>query len=322
LPADDRVVLQRANMSARVTITGIVEDYTGAEISIRTEAGEPVRTYPSAEVMEIQTAQTDFQTRGLRLLAEGKAAEAVPELEQALKQESRTWVRREILAALIRCGLRQGDFGAAGTRFLALVKNDPATRHFRLIPLVWAPESISREARGAARVWLEGTTEPARLIGASLLYEDPESGKEARAVLKQLSSSSDPRVRGLAQMQAWREEALRGNPGARQTAQWQRRIDQLPEELRTGPAYLLGRAYLAVRDYELAAATFLWIPLIDDHDARLAARAGLEAGRALELIGQSAEARTLFVEIIERFSDTPSADEARSWMERSDHGAK
>jgi tetratricopeptide (TPR) repeat protein len=317
-PAEDRVILQRAGLSARVTITGVVEDYTGAEISIRTDPAEPVRAFPSSEVIEIQTAQTDFQTRGLRLLAEGNVAEAVQELEQALKHEPRAWVRREILAALIRCGLRKGDYGAAGARFLALVKNDPATRHFRLIPLIWAPESISREAQGAARLWLEGATEPARLIGASLLYDDAESGKEARAALKQLSSSSDGRIRGLAQMQAWREDALRGNPGARQTAQWQRRVDELSEELRAGPSYLLGRAYLALRDYELAAASFLWIPLIDDHDFRLAARACFEAGRALEAIGQSNEARTLYLEVIERFGDTPSADEARAWMKRAD----
>jgi len=322
LVAEDRVVLQRANLSARVTITGIIEDYTGAEISIRTEAGEPLRTYPSAEVIEIQTAQTDSQTRGLRLLADGHSEEAVREFDQALKQEPRIWVRREILAALVRCGLRQGDWVAAGTRFLALVKSDPKTRHFSLMPLIWAPETISRDARGAARLWLDGATEPARLIGASLLYDDAEWGKEARSALKPLSSSADSRVRSLAQMQAWREEALRGSPGVRQTAQWQRRVDELPEELRAGPSFLLGRAYAALRDYEMAAAAYLWLPLVDDHDFRLAARACLDAGRALEAIGQTIEAHTLFLEVSERFADTPFAAEARAWMERAEQKSR
>jgi TolA-binding protein len=126
----------------------------------------------------------------------------------------------------------------------------------------------------------------------------------------------------MAQMQAWREEALRGSPGVRQTAQWQRRVDELPEELRAGPSYLLGRAYAALRDYEMAAAAYLWLPLVDDHDFRLAARACLDAGRALEAIGQTIEAHTLFLEVSERFADTPFAAEARAWMERAEQQSR
>ncbi|HEV3022237.1 MAG TPA: tetratricopeptide repeat protein, partial [Pirellulales bacterium] len=238
----------------------------------------------------------------------------VRELETALKKESRVWVRREIMAALVRAALRRGDFAAAGLRFQALVKSDPATRHFRLIPLVWGPEKITGEVRDEARAWMAGATEPGRLIGASLLYTDRELGREARAVLKKLASSADPRIQLLAQTQAWREEVLEGNPGKLQTAQWQRRVDELPEDLRMGPNYLLGRAYAARHDYELAAAALLWLPLVDDHDHRLAARACLEAGVALDKIGQHDEARTLFQEVTERFSDTPFADEATSLL--------
>src|SRR4029077_13767987 len=115
----------------------------------------------------------------------------------------------------------------------------------------------------------------------------------------------------------WRNEALAGNPGKLQTAQWQRRIDELPEDLRAGPNYLLGRAYAARHDYELAAATLLWLPLVDDHDHRLAARACLEAGAALDRIGQHEEARTLYQEVRDSFGDTPFADEAAALLKVS-----
>ena len=115
-------------------------------------------------------------------------------------------------------------------------------------------------------------------------------------------------------MQVWREDALGGNPGKLQTAQWQRRIDELPEDLRAGPNFLLGRAYAARHDYELAAATLLWLPLVDDHDHRLAARACLEAGLALDKIGQREEARTLYQEVADRFADTPFAQEAAALL--------
>lgn len=316
--AQDKVILQRKSLTARLTISGIVEDYTGTEVTIRTDSDESPKTFPASDVIEIQTAQTESQTRGLKLLAEGQVEQASRELEVALKREPRTWVRREILAALVRCGLRRGDYVGAGNRFLALLKSDATSRHFRVIPLVWAPETISREARSEAQAWMNGKVEAGRLMGASLLYDDRESGKEARSVLKELSSSTDSRVRVLAQAQAWREEALSGNPGRLQTAQWRQRIDEMSEDLRAGPYYLLGRAYAARHDYELAAATLLWLPLVDDHDFRLAARACLEAGAALDRIGQQAEARTLFREVTSRFADTPFADEADAFLNRGD----
>lgn len=312
--AEDKVVVRGSSTGARMTITGTVEDYTGVEVSIRTDPAEPPRTFPAKHVVEIQTSQTEAHTRGINLLAAGQADEAIGELETALKKETRVWVRREIVATLVRAALRRGDFAAAGVRFQALVKSDPETRHFRLIPLIWGPEKISVDVCEQARGWLAGASEPGRLIGASLLYTDPESGRDARAILKKLASSADPRIQPLAQMQAWREEALGGKPGKLQTAQWQRRIDELSEDLRAGPNYLLGRAYAARHDYELAAATLLWLPLVDDHDHRLAARALLEAGAALDKIGQHEEARTLYQEVTTRYSDTPFADEAASLL--------
>jgi TolA-binding protein len=314
--AQDKVVLQRNNAAARVVISGTVEDFTGTELTVRVEGDESLKKFPAGDVIEVQTAQHELHTRGLKFLSEGQTERAIQELEAAIKREPRAWVRREILATLVRCALRRGDYSSAGARFLALLKSDPSTRQFRIIPVVWSPEKMTRETRGDAQAWIEGRVEAGRLIGASLLYDDSELKKEARRVLKELSSSTDPRVRVLAQAQGWREEALSGNPGRLQTAQWRQRIDEMPEDLRSGPSFLLGRAYLARHDYELAAATLLWLPLVDDHDFRLAARACLEAGAALDRIGQQAEARTLFREVTTRFADTPFADEARTLLER------
>ena len=86
VPAQDKVILQRASLTARVTISGIVEDYTGVEVSIRAESDQALRTYPSADVVEIQTAQTESHTRGLKLLAAGQLEQAQAELEVALKR--------------------------------------------------------------------------------------------------------------------------------------------------------------------------------------------------------------------------------------------
>src|SRR5262249_36023968 len=68
--AEDKVVLQRNNSTARLTISGTIEDYTGTELTIRVEADEVPKTFPASDVVEIQTAQLESHTRGLRLLAE------------------------------------------------------------------------------------------------------------------------------------------------------------------------------------------------------------------------------------------------------------
>ncbi|MSR58724.1 MAG: hypothetical protein EXS05_13905 [Planctomycetaceae bacterium] len=313
--AQDRVVLRRGALSGRITVTGSIENYTGDEIAIRTPQGDVVRKYPAADVVSISTPQSEIHDRALELLHENRLAEAQRAFDAALKQEPRVWVRREILSMMVRCSLRQGDYAAAGMRFLALLKSDPITRHFRLVPLVWASESLSATARSEGQTWLAASDEAARLIGASLLLDDPALAGKARTALRELSTSTDSRIRSLAQIQGWRRDLSAGGLGELQIAHWQQRVDELPSDLRAGPSYLLGRAYALRHDHEMAAATLLWLPLVDDHDFRLAARACLEAGQSLEQIGQQAEALALYQEVTQRFAATPFADEAQTLLQ-------
>jgi tetratricopeptide (TPR) repeat protein len=312
--AQDRVVLKRGRSSGRMTVSGEVIDFTGEEIRIRSSAGDAVRTYPAAEVVAVETAQSESHDRALAALAAGRVDEAIDEFEAALRTESRAWVRREILAQLVSCALRRGDYPSAKARFLTLLKGDPQTRHFRRIPLAWTAEDVPPAARDEAHAWLGDSSEAAQLIGASLLVEDPSHQMAARTVLRALAASPDPRIQAYAQMQGWRLELAAENPGDSRIRHWEERIEELSPDLRAGPAYVLGRAYATRHDYELAAATLLWLPLVDDHDFRLSARACLEAGLALDKIGQHAEARGLFREVAERYGKTPSGAEARRML--------
>ncbi|MFN0056321.1 MAG: tetratricopeptide repeat protein [Planctomycetales bacterium] len=312
--AQDRVVLRRGGFSGRITASGTIEDYTGTEITLRAVPGDAVRRYPSAEVVAIETQQTEPHERGLALLGEQRIEEALREFELALKKEPRAWMRREILALLVQNSSRRGDMAAAGSRFLALLKSDPTTRHFRLIPLTWDGAALAAGVRGEAKTWLSGKVEAARLMGASWLLEDAESSMAAKAALRELATSTDKRIQALAQMQAWRRDVALGQLSELQLTRWQERVDALPVELKGGPSFLLGRAYAQRHDYELAAATWLWLPLVDDHDVRLTARACLEAGIALHKVGQRAEAHSLFREVRRRFADTESAEEAQTWL--------
>lgn len=310
--AQDRVTLQPSNSSGRITVTGIISEYTGRRISVRPTPQAPLKHYPAEQVVGIETEQTPPHVQGLQRLAEGRPAEAIPLLERALREESRAWVQREILASLVKGALRRSDTGTAGSYFVQLMASDSTSRHFAMIPLAWGPQEVSLSLRNRAEEWLRADSEIPRLLGASLLLTDTSRGEAARRVLRDLSSSSDARVKDLAQAQGWRLEIQNGRvPERLMVERWQQRVDEFPASLRWGPNFLLGQIYTQRHEHERAALAYLWLPLMDEHDAPLTARALVEAARSLEALRRQDEANALYRELLRRFPDTPSADEAR-----------
>jgi hypothetical protein len=299
-----------------VIVRGEIVDYTGEVLKIRLKADSAVKVFPASEVLEVETPQTEWQRRGLQLLAQHDAVHARDELLFALDKEERSWVRRQILAALVRCALHEGDYVQAGTRFLALQKSDPKTRDFKLIPLVWAPQEVTGALREEAQTWLQSSSETAKLMGASFLFEDPKFHVLALATLKDLSTSTDRRLQMLAQAQVWRSRLSSTEISRIELQRWQIRIEWMEPGLRGGPYYLLGRGYLARREYEKGAMALLWIPLVHDDDPLLAARACLRAADALALIGERAAANNLYYEVAQRYAWTPFAQEARGNLQR------
>jgi TolA-binding protein len=73
---------------------------------------------------------------------------------------------------------------------------------------------------------------------------------------------------------------------------------------------VLGRGYTALQEHDRAAVCFLWLPLVDDHDTHLAARACVNAADSLKRIGQTAQAASLYREVRVRYAATPLAAEA------------
>ncbi|MCH7686621.1 MAG: hypothetical protein IH899_08075, partial [Planctomycetes bacterium] len=232
-----------------------------------------------------------------------------------LLEETRTWVRREILAMLVRCDLQEGDLTSAGIRFLLLVKSDPATRHFKLIPLVWSERALKRDLKDAARGWLNGKLEVERLLGASILLADRDYGRRAGIELESLATCTYLNVRMLARAQLWRSKLREGNLSKDDLVRWESRIESLPETLRGGPYYLLAQGHFQRRETGLAVNAILWLPLVYDHDHFLAAQACLEAAGALFDMGRRTEAMTLYREITVRFADTPSGTIAADFLE-------
>lgn len=308
--ASDRVILLVNEGSGRVTITGRIADYTGKALSIVPRVGGPARDFDASLVVDVQTSQLPAHVEGMNLFRQREFAKARSSFEDALNLEERPWVRREILAMLVRCAQREGETAAAITRFLVLVRSDPETRHWNLAPLAWGSGPASAELRAAARTWKQQKTDASRLLAASYLLFDPASEVESLLELRELATQLSPNVSAMARAQQWRKRLAEGNVTPDERRSWQSQLLQMRGPLRGGPNYVLGLAHRKVQDHNLAAACLLWVPAMMPDDALLAAQAQFDAARSLTAVGQRGEARTLLQEVIDRYAQTPAAADA------------
>ncbi len=320
--AADRITLLVKEGAGRMTIPCRVLDFTGKAITFRTPAGTVEKQLDASLVVDVQTPQVAAHVEGVKRFQQGDWAEARKSLEIALEQEPRTWVRREILALLVRCSLRQGDYPTAGNRFLALTRSDPATRHYDIAPLCWTLHDAGPEWKAAALSWKVQTTESARLLWASVMLHDPKFSQEADLDLKRLATSTTEGVSRLADAQLWRKRLSDGDMTREEIERWHARTLAMPERLRGGAFYVIGTGYRLRNEPDRSAVCLLWLPLVYSEDVSLAARAGVEAGDQLRRVGQKREAVAIYEEVRRRFPGTSSAVEATGLLESLESNEK
>lgn len=318
LVLSDKVTLKTGSGGSTVVRCEVV-DYTGEGIQIRSNSGMLAKTYPAEDVISVETPQTQGHVSGQALFVEGKYAEAITALEGGLLKENREWVRRDILALLVRCALQLGDLEAAGTHFAKLGHSDPRTHHMRYIPLDWGTHQITPRLRELSANWLDDTAEPVRLVGASLLLFSPDGQQErlAKMHLRRLQTSLDPRVNALAVSQYWRTQISPDFLDESTLKHWEELVEKTPAEVRGGPMYMLGQAYAFRRENEQAAAAMLWIPLVYEDDRLFASHAMLEAADALRMHRSDTAALSLYREITQRYAGTQAAKLAQDVLNQS-----
>lgn len=298
--ADDRLVVRRPGSQGKFEVHGEILDQRGEEITFRAGEDAPIQTFRGAEILVVEPVRSQLHQEGRDLLSKDPV-QAAQLLEQALGEETRAWVRRDILADLIKSAVVQREYPVAGARYLALETSDPETRYLAVIPLRWTRETPSREDRAAALKWLRSRSPTAQLLGASQLLLDSEAASDAQAALRQISRGDSLRLQPLAQWQLRRLEAFSGQPRLSDLQYWQTALDQLPAHLQAGPAFLVAEAL--DRRSETTLATSYWLRLItlESNDLRLAAEALGRSVASLRRLGQSAEADKLEVELHQRF---------------------
>lgn len=312
---NDEVVQRGSTPGSRITIRCQILDYTGRHLTARSANGTGPFQIDSSDVISVRAAQTTAHKAGLNAFNEGRVREAETHLAEAVKAEPRVWMRREILALLVRCALKRNDFLTAATRFQLLFESDPETAHIDLIPLLWNDTTVDGPSRDAAVTWLRDEKPLARLLAASWLFFDAGHGEISLSVLNELARTPGERLRQLAIWQRKRLAVRSQDVTDFDLERWGSTLESLEPGLRAGPCYLLGRGYLVRQDFEMAAATFLKVPLIHDSEHPISSECLLEAGRSLTRIGMRGEAAQLYSEILERYSDSAVSATAREELD-------
>jgi len=313
-PATADTVIYRTGKehASRGVVTGTIADYAGGRLSIRNDAGVS-QTIPAERIVEIQSNWTAAETAGDQALRDGKPTEAVQRYQQALREEQRAWVQRQIVAKLVGSYAQRDQFDLAGEAFLRLLQSDPQTSHAAVIPLSWTTHSPSPAVQQRAAAWMANNQNSlSALLGASWLLSTAQRAA-AIQTLQRLLADRDPRVAMLAHTQLWRTRIVTAAP--EEIQQWETWLQRMPSGLRGGPYSVVGQAWSSQGRSEKSALAYLRVPLLYPADHRLAASALLSAGRELEKIGQVQEAVTLYREIVRDYAAATAAAEARGRLE-------
>ncbi|MDP1799259.1 MAG: hypothetical protein Q8K78_17320 [Planctomycetaceae bacterium] len=309
--AEDRVSIRVPTQSVLLPLRGMVVDYTGETLTLRTGPMADVRKIPTADVVTVETDYQEAHSRGRDLFAAGKIHEAEEQFQLALEEEERPWVRRELLAALVRCALFEDDLRRAALRFLPIVESDPRTMYWGLIPLSWGVDAVRLPTEAEARTLQVIGTPVAKLIATSWnLERNGRRHAESEAALLTLASDADPTLQRLAQMQLWRVRLSTNTVTPNELRRWEAFAEDLPEALRTGAHVLIGRGAMQQKDALRAAAEWMWLPLQHGEHRGLAAWGQVRAAEAMQAAGDSVAAGFLARETIHRFPAKQAAKQA------------
>ena len=312
----DTVTVRSANGRRESKLSGEIVDGVGAELTLRRASGRDERI-ATDRIVDVESNWSESQQRAEQLREEGKCTEALIYYRQALDAEQRTWVRRRIVARLIECYADTGEYERAGDMFAVLISSDPQTPDFAVIPLNWGTARPNASLESRAMQWLDAGPPPLRLLGASWLLGSRRG--DAVAALHKLSSDSDSRVAFLAKAQLWRSNAATAQKS--DVAQWEDVVERMPESLRAGPHYVVAEVLARHNEHQAAALHWLRIPVLYAHQRQLAAEALWRAANQLERLGKTAEARTLYREIVSQHPHAACASQARERLAPVKDGA-
>jgi tetratricopeptide (TPR) repeat protein len=288
-----------------------VLEFRGTGLVLQTVTGRKT-TIPADKVVDIQTSRTTPHRQGDAAFEQDRYQDAAKHYQLALSgdQEQRGWVRRRILAALVRSQHAAGNHDAAGRLFVTLLRDDPASPYFDAIPLAWTTVQQAKNQQIAP--WLADPLPAVRLLGASYALSSTRRDVAVQA-LEELTEHADVHIRSLATAQLWRTRIAQSELDDVQ--QWEPIINRLPPSLRAGPYFAWGQSLATAGQHERAALAQMRVRILYAALPQLSAEALLAAGKSLIELDQMTSATRVLTELIADFPETRAAAEAQQRLE-------
>ncbi len=309
--AEDTVTVKTEQTTR--SLTGTITAFDGAEGLILQLRDGRTQRFPATQVVDVamersephQEADTEF----------GKEAyqSALLLYRQAREQEERAWVRQYQTAMIVRCLRALGEIESAAGEFFLLTRMDPQTPYLAAIPLPWDFLLPTTTLTQLGEKWIDREENPpARLLAAGILLGSDRREK-ALQVLDRLALAADRPIALLAIAQTWRARLVTIEHA--NLAQWEKVVADMSPPFRAGPYYLLGRAYHRLDAHREALLRWMRIPILFQEHRPLAARALVASARVLIDRNQTDKAVGLLQEVLEKYPDSDSAEEAQQLQE-------
>jgi len=289
----DQIVMRAGTSQRTKVIPGVIENLAGHSVVLR-RGGNAVEVFRLRDIESIQFGKSASFDEGLRQMQNREWLLAIASLGIAETTEPREWVVREIQASLAEALRAAGRFDECTEDVEKIYEADPNTRHLNLLPLVW-DERLPPEHRVSVK--LEDLKSPSllrQLVAASALLQDPAHETAAAVSLQTLKTGPRAALQQLAEAQLGRLRLLHPETiRASETVLWMQRVRDFDKRQRSGPEFVIGRALLAVHDYDNASTSLLWMPLVAPLDPPTTTACTTEAVTALKQSGRLTEAEQL-----------------------------
>ena len=293
LTSTDQVVIRKAGSGRTTTIPGVIEDMAGQTIVLR-RSGNTIDVFSWREIASVRFQKSAEFEDGLRKLRNRDWDGAVAAFHAAAAIEPRKWAVREIRASMAQALRASGQLEESLETVEEILSDDPNTRHVLELPLVWDERLPAQHRISLGAADLRSDSLARQLTAASALLQDPEHQAAAISTLQSLRKTARGRLQELAETQLWRVRLLRpGELRESEIAQWSERVRDFERRTRSGPEFIIGRSLLLLHDYDNAAASLLWMPLLEPLDPPTTTASLTDAMTALERSGRTAEAARL-----------------------------
>jgi len=292
---------------------GTIQSYDNNGLVLRTLGGREI-TIPVDQVVRFEYPKSKMHQDADQAAALEDFAAARLYYRNALRadKEKRAWVRTQLTAKAMECRQALGDYKRAGDLFVNLARRDADRVFLDKMPLAWT--SSASVAERVAKGWLEDSDRASvQLLAASHMKRSP-SREQALAILRKLAKGSDTEIALLASCQLWQTQIPTATDD--DVKRWARTIEKLPERLRSGPYFVVGRGQAVRKQHQAAALTMMRVPILFPRQKDIAAEALLYAGSSLSSIGQKEEATRVLRELVAGYPDSYAAKEAKQRLEK------